>query len=88
MHRKTAVKEQGWLLFGDWYIHPNFAKTNGLALNELLAHKCSDGSIIGLEGGNVRRSKRKLIRIYGRCRKCHAPVGDEVMTIINMTLAL
>jgi hypothetical protein len=98
MHKKTAVKKEKWLLFGDWYIHPDFDKKQNISpwkpavlwhLPYMVAHKCPDGSIQGLVGPGIHKSKRTgLIKVYGKCRKCGSPVGKEIHTVINMLKAL
>jgi hypothetical protein len=93
--KRNQVLKEKWLLFGDWYIHPNFNKKGKYPsthntwlywnLPQNLAHKCKDGKIGRVVGGGTHKSKRKgLWKIYGKCYYCQTPVGDKIHTLINM----
>ena len=97
MHRKTAVKKENWLLFGEWYIHPDFNTdkypsthpSSFFSIPYMIAHRCQNGDIQGLIGPGIHKSKRTgLIKIYGKCRKCGSSVGKELHTVVNMLKVL
>ena len=85
LHKKTLVNKGLWLKFGDWYIDPNFNKMPLWTIPYKIAHRCADGGVYGLYGPGHHKSKRTgRIKIYGKCRKCKAPVGEELHIILNI----
>jgi len=91
-HRKTLIKEEGWIKLDDWYVGKPPPKDGrkawvnpGRYWSYALAHKCPDGKIKAPTSVNiVKRKKKGGLGIYGRCSGCQAKINDKVKQTINM----
>lgn len=91
-HRKTLIKEEGWLKTGDWWVGRPLSKEEreplretGAYWSDVLAHECRPGYYRAPISLNIYPRKRKGgLAIHGRCSGCSARLNEKVKQLITM----
>ena len=90
-HRKTLIKEEGWIKLDDWYVGKPPPKDGrrpwinpGRLWSYVLAHECPSGKIKAPTSLNIIKRKKGGLGIYGRCSGCGAPVNAKIKQTISM----